>query len=845
MAIHDPLTSNLDNLRFQADLVDEARKRIIRYCPEWTEYNVSDPGITLIELFAWMTEQIIYRLNLIPRKNYVKFLEMLGIQLEPPVAARTELTFYLSAPFPLRPDRPGERTHWCIPEGTQISAMAPDNAAITFTTDQCLTINTPRLTQLRPQNFSPKNYYHESTNKMDEFKVFDDPMGARWAYFYLGFDPTINIAGHILRLHVECASAQGTGSKPSDPPWEWHACVGEETGARQSNLQSSAAHDENGAHHWEMVVTGKMDEERDTTGGFNYPKGHLTLYLPLAMKPSLLHGLEAYWVRCALCTDPNKQNCYQKSPVIQSLRVEVLGASTTASNAITVTQEVLGVSSGEPGQIFYLKQTPLLPLRAANGEVIEVEEVILHSDDAPNSNRQAVAFQPQFVPWEKVENFAHSTQHDRHYAVDLATGEVRFGPAIRQRDGSIRQYGRIPALGMKIRMQKYRYSRGAKGNVPRHQVSVLHQSIPYVDRVTNWERVTDGRDQESLEEAMLRAQRLLRAQQRAVTASDYELLAKQHDRSIARVKCITPQLEDAHGGANGNSAKPRLAPGQVRLLIVPAAYEGLQQNDFSQFALRSDLERVVRRRLGAFRLLTSTLDVRAPNYLGVFIDAQIVVDERRNPQQVEEAVNRALRAYITPLRPAPLASAHNGSDPGAQKINIEIDETSDPAVVRAQLEAALQRLAARPAAEPAASTTAPAPWMASLDRTEPGWEGWPFGEPLSRAELFALIQAVPGVRHVREVAMYILRLPPDKDLTSLRWPNDPARTNAANATTEVVIEPPPLRPLAKAEREQQLQEQDYVWEPVTTDRLLWDGVLFNEETLLCSPLNHRVTSVTL
>jgi hypothetical protein len=47
---------NLDDLRFQSDLVDEMRKRIVRYCPEWTEYNLSDPGITLIELFAWMTE---------------------------------------------------------------------------------------------------------------------------------------------------------------------------------------------------------------------------------------------------------------------------------------------------------------------------------------------------------------------------------------------------------------------------------------------------------------------------------------------------------------------------------------------------------------------------------------------------------------------------------------------------------------------------------------------------------------------------------------------------------------------------------------------------------------------
>ena len=67
----------LDDRRFQ-DLVSEARTRIARSCPEWTEHNVSDPGITLIELFAWMTEMTIYRLNRVPDKLHVALLDLLG-----------------------------------------------------------------------------------------------------------------------------------------------------------------------------------------------------------------------------------------------------------------------------------------------------------------------------------------------------------------------------------------------------------------------------------------------------------------------------------------------------------------------------------------------------------------------------------------------------------------------------------------------------------------------------------------------------------------------------------------------------------------------------------------------
>src|ERR671922_1087866 len=87
----------LDDRRFQ-DLISEARTRIHRSCPEWTEHNVSDPGITLIELFAWMTEMTIYRLNRVPDKLHVTLMELLGIRLDGPTGARAQLRFRLAGP---------------------------------------------------------------------------------------------------------------------------------------------------------------------------------------------------------------------------------------------------------------------------------------------------------------------------------------------------------------------------------------------------------------------------------------------------------------------------------------------------------------------------------------------------------------------------------------------------------------------------------------------------------------------------------------------------------------------------------------------------------------------------
>src|SRR3712207_886857 len=90
---------NLDDRTFQG-LVDEAKRLVQNRCPDWTDHNVSDPGVTLIEAFAQMVDQLIYRLNRVPDLNYVKFLELIGVELRPPAPALGRVTFWLSAPQP-------------------------------------------------------------------------------------------------------------------------------------------------------------------------------------------------------------------------------------------------------------------------------------------------------------------------------------------------------------------------------------------------------------------------------------------------------------------------------------------------------------------------------------------------------------------------------------------------------------------------------------------------------------------------------------------------------------------------------------------------------------------------
>lgn len=441
---------NLDDLRFQRDLVDEARKRIINYCPEWTEYNLSDPGITLIELFAWMTELMVYRLNRVPDKNYIKFLEMLGLQQKPANSAQTELTFWLSANLPLNP---GDTQTVIVPEGFEVRSEMSDEDVV-FTTVEPLVIYPPILTQVRKEGEFNKN--HASRLGVDVFLPFDAKAPQDGNTFYLGFDAENNLSGHIVKLDFTCEATEAVGIRRDDPPWVWEFM------------------DKDGV--WHEVKPSTEDTEEDTTGGLNNEEGQLVFYFPLEAAPGEVYGLNAFWLRCRLEQRNALQGMYTESPRVMDIDVHSLGAAIPAMHSVNIDDEVLGVSNGEPGQVYSLLNSPVLTL--SEGEMLEVEELV---------NGEEV-----FIPWEQVSEFSNSSRFDRHYVMNMATGEVHFGPSVRQPDGTVVQYGRIPENGRRIHFTRYRYGGGVTGNLPARRLTTMGMSLAYIARVSNLVRATGG-----------------------------------------------------------------------------------------------------------------------------------------------------------------------------------------------------------------------------------------------------------------------------------------------------------------------------------------------------------------
>ncbi|GDX80623.1 hypothetical protein LBMAG42_24340 [Deltaproteobacteria bacterium] len=95
---------NLDDRRYE-DLLREARALIPQYTPEWTNLSDADPGMTLVQLFAWMTEMVIFRLNQVPDKTYIHFLNFIGEERKParPASAPVTLTLRLDGGVEIPP----------------------------------------------------------------------------------------------------------------------------------------------------------------------------------------------------------------------------------------------------------------------------------------------------------------------------------------------------------------------------------------------------------------------------------------------------------------------------------------------------------------------------------------------------------------------------------------------------------------------------------------------------------------------------------------------------------------------------------------------------------------------
>ncbi len=565
---------NLDDRSFQ-DIVDEAKRLIPTYCPEWTNHNVSDPGVALIELFAWMSEMVIFRLNQTPDKLYTQFLNLLGVRPYPARAATTDLTFWLSTT---------SEDRVVVPAGTEVGTDTIGDAEV-FSTIDDLVIAQPRLVAALTGHLdeSLRDVMPELRYDRDTVRCFPSEPIAPGDAFYLGFESSL--AGAVVRLDVQ-AGTLGVGIQPEHPPVVWEVWSGD---------------------YWVPchVYT-------DTTGGINR-NGIVVLLVPRAHDALSLDGQRHYWMRFRYVEAAAGQATYGHSPEISRLGVACLGGTAAAEHSMRVTGEILGRSTGDPGQEFELKNRPVLPRR--RDEVVQMV--------TPSGASE----------WREVADFAASGPDDQHVVWDEAQGRIMFGPAVRYADGSIVQHGAVPPEGALLTVREYRHGGGGDGNVGAGTLTAMRTTIPYVDRVENLRSARGGVDPETDDNVKLRGPMTLRTGQRAVTTDDFERIALQATTQVARARCLRPT----------DVGRP------VRVLVVPQVEKRPEDHIIDDYLLSDPLFRTVADHIDERRLLGSTVEVSTPYYVGVSVAALVRAATGRPAAVVRQEVTEELYRYLNPI----------------------------------------------------------------------------------------------------------------------------------------------------------------------------------------------------
>ncbi len=619
MALPSP---NLDDRSFQS-IVDEVKRQIGYRCPEWTDHNVTDPGVTLIELFAFMAEMTLYRLNQVPEKNYLKFLELLGISLEPPEAARTDLRFRLSRW--IEDDEEGDGDELILRGGETVAATVRTETedAVEFVTDRDLRLVRPKLRYA----FALPQKEPGAEKEISGSRTFDlpaQPVAASQSFsiystlpsqgdaFYLGFET--DISNNLVQIGVECITAAATGLNEAYPAQVWEYWQ-----------QSSGS--------WQP-----LEVVEDRTFGFNR-NGYVEISLPSGLQESVVLGVKAFWLRSRYTTLPSDlpprgpanrgPDPYQKPPEITYLFARTVGGTITATQCGVVNHEALGVSDGTPGQVFSVKYPPMLALRPE--ETVLVGALGLTPSDMDG-----------WIPWTRVTDFSQSRPDDKHFSCDELTGQVSFGPALPAPDGSLRTYGAVPEQGLIVGFSRYRNGGGLRGNVRENKITVLKGSYPYVSTVMNPRPATGGRDQEDIEHAKMRAREIVKVRNRAVTAEDFEFLAQKGSPSVGRARCVQPIL---HPG--GRIDLPQ--SGTVKLLIVPALSQEIVVPRPADLKVSDQTITDVQAFLDERRLLTTVIEVGEPDYVFVSLDIRLVADPRTNADDVARRVQEALNCFLHPL----------------------------------------------------------------------------------------------------------------------------------------------------------------------------------------------------
>ena len=631
-----PLPTPILDDRSWQQLRDELVRRIPVYTPEWTDHNASDPGITLLELFAFLGENLLFRFNQVPEATRLEFLRLLQVPLRPARPARAMLALTTTGAEVLVPlgseakagsvafETQDEVKAWPLsvravakatsaePEGEEARVFA----AAAVSARELAEDETPAYYVAEVLGEDPSVPGFETVDFgatvdgvlwIAVFKTKDTDVARLGdAVVNLGFipDPVVLTMDEV----DPCPGADGEGAT-DEVAWEVSTAAltpGGEPIYRPLTLVGDTTRglSQQGVVRLRLPAETPLRPEDPPPAepdprrpGFPAVDEVLegTGSLPPVLEDEALAADLLFWIRG-----------YRRRSDRPLERVTWVGANAAEVLQVrTARTELLGTGTGDAGQAYALVHSPVL----ADSLVVQVEE--------PGG----------WTTWTEVDDFSASARDDRVYTVDLEAGAVRFGDGTR---------GRPPQIGERIRAREYRYGGGTAGNVGAKAISKV--SVGGV-KASNPRPAFGGADAEEVRDAVERIPGELRRRDRAVTRGDFrELALETPGANVGRAE-VLPRFHPP--------TRLREAAGVVTVVVWPKE-DALHPN--APLPDR-DLLRCVCAWLDQRRLVTTELYVVPPTYRKVAVSVGLVVKPGFGVEAVRAWVELVLRQYLAPLPP--------------------------------------------------------------------------------------------------------------------------------------------------------------------------------------------------
>lgn len=632
----------LDDRSYQ-EILNEALARIRVHNPEWRNAYESDPGVTILELFAFMSESLLYRSNQIPERNRRKFLTLLGIPMQPATAARGFVTF--------QNERGPLATVTLSPDIEVLAGQVP------FRTQGGLDV-----LPVEGRFYYKRKLAEDRVAEVRDLytKLHAEPGEADDLVFYetaLLEDPAD--PAHIPELNLLDDTVDGSLwlallARTREDPADARRAIG----GKVLNLGLLPAYTETGKVLRPLrapagsppaplvfeIATSEIDPgtespryrrlDASVTADILTEPGLAAIKLPEAAEMALFSVTEPLTAGTG-DYPPSLEDSRDEGRIVTWIRIRLSGATSGSGlsariswagcNAAMVAQrahvaaELLGRGTGEPDQTFTLVNRPVIRgsvrLTVGGAEWEEIDDLLAAPPEVPVRDRRAPPGTPQRTP-----------ASPRRYTVDRESGEIRCGTGAN---------GERPAPGADVRAS-YDYGGGTQGNVAIGAIS-KSPSLPSGLKVHNPLPTWGGDEPESVAEAERNIPRYLKHRDRAVTAADFkEIVQRTPGVDVGRAE-VLPLF---------HPSQPDLfLPGVVTLMVIPR-YDVLRPE--APLPNRPFLD-LVCAHVDARRLITTEVYVVGPDYRKIYVSAGIEVEPGRDFPPVREAVNQALRRYLSPL----------------------------------------------------------------------------------------------------------------------------------------------------------------------------------------------------